>query len=71
MGSRRGEDLGARTYLAHGFRDGIDHASYQPHLTGSLIQGHHDVVHGLLHELRGLCDGLVRVLCLGGKGEKD
>lgn len=66
MGSRsEGERLGARTHLAHGFCDGVDHASHQPYFTGGFVQCHHYVVYGLLHELCGLCDRVVGVLCLG------
>lgn len=47
------------THPAHGLGDGLHHTTDQTHFTGRLVQSHHDVIHCLLHELRGLCNGVV------------
>ena len=53
------------THPAHGLGDGLHHAPHHAALTGCLVQCHHDVVHGLLHQLGGFRDGIVGVERLG------
>lgn len=53
------------THPAHGLGNGLHHTPDQAHFAGRLVQSHHDVIHRLLHELRGLGDGVVGMRRLG------
>lgn len=46
-------------YLAHGISNGVHHATHYAHLTGSLIQGRHQVIHCFPHEMGRLGYGFV------------
>ena len=54
------------THPAHGLGDGLHHAPDHAPFTGRLVQSHHDVVHGLLHQLGCFGDGIVGVGGLEG-----
>lgn len=54
-----------RTHPAHGLGDGLHHAPDHAPFAGRLVQSHHDVVHGLLHQLGCFRDGIVGVGRLG------
>ena len=54
--------------LAHGLSDGVNHPAHHPALAGCLIQGDHDVIHRLPHQLSSLRYGLMGMGCLWGGG---